>query len=384
MLFCILSYWLLVAGTKADCPNVRDTPNQTRKLRMEAIKVQILSKLRITSEVSSNITRQNLNFHTRWQLDDYYNEFKKKQRDSVRERYHSDPHNYFSKTIKVFRFPEETILTPNTRHYQFDTTLGRYMTAGATLKIGISQREAGRDPRRMTVKLYKLTQPLADFQADMSGAEELLDRPTHVERIKKIKGSNSRTFDFDLQLTFTRWSQWSETNHGLLICVGKCFQDAPEINYEEVFDGNNESNRPLLSIDTYEAEENHSRKKRSGYDCVNPRQQKKCCRYHYFVKFADLGMDWILAPDGYDAYYCSGDCPFMYLAEQKSSLYYTFVIARANYNNPMASPRPCCTPASLSDLSIMFSSGKVDSTGQPLDVEIHNLEDMVVDECGCS
>ena len=39
MLFCILSYWLLVAGTKADCPNVRDTPNQTRKLRMEAIKV---------------------------------------------------------------------------------------------------------------------------------------------------------------------------------------------------------------------------------------------------------------------------------------------------------------------------------------------------------
>lgn len=84
-------------------------------------------------------------------------------------------------------------------------------------------------------------------------------------------------------------------------------------------------------------------------------------RYHYYVKFADLGMDWILAPEGYDAYYCSGDCPFMYLAEQKSSLYYTFVIARANYNNPMASPRPCCTPASLSDLSIMFSSGKLDS-----------------------
>lgn len=85
------------------------------------------------------------------------------------------------------------------------------------------------------------------------------------------------------------------------------------------------------------------------------------CRYHYYVKFADLGMDWILAPEGYDAYYCSGDCPFMYLSEQKSSLYYTFVIARANYNNPMASPRPCCTPVSLSDLSIMYSSGKVDS-----------------------
>ena len=41
-------------------------------------------------------------------------------------------------------------------------------------------------------------------------------------------------------------------------------------------------------------------------------------RYHYYVKFADLGMDWILAPEGYDAYYCSGDCPFMYLSEQKS------------------------------------------------------------------
>ena len=43
------------------------------------------------------------------------------------------------------------------------------------------------------------------------------------------------------------------------------------------------------------------------------------CRYHYYVKFADLGMDWILAPEGYDAYYCSGDCPFMYLSEQVNS-----------------------------------------------------------------
>ena len=56
----------------------------------------------------------------------------------------------------------------------------------------------------MTVKLYKLNEPLANFQEDLSRAEELLGRPTHVERVKKIKGSNGRTFDFDLQLTFTR------------------------------------------------------------------------------------------------------------------------------------------------------------------------------------
>lgn len=95
--------------------------------------------------------------------------------------------------------------------------------------------------------------------------------------------------------------------------------------------------------------------------CNNYSNVWPCFRYHYYVRFAELGMDWILAPEGYDAYYCSGDCPFMYLSEQKSSLYYTFVIARANYNNPMASPRPCCTPAALSALSIMYSSGQVDA-----------------------
>nr|AHA51247.1 TGF_beta domain-containing protein [Bathyctena chuni] len=378
----LISWLLVVVGAR--CPANRDSPNETQKLRMEAIKVQILSKLRLNQEVSSNVTRNNLDFHLRWQVDDYYNnEIRRKQQDSTHSRYYQSSQDYFSKTIKVFRFPEETILTPNTRHYQFDSTLGnRYVATGATLKMGISFRETRKDPRNKNVRLFKLTTTLEELQTQAQLLDELLQRPIQVEKIRTIKASNEHTFDFDLQLTFSRWSQWPDTNYGLLVCVGKCFEEEPGINFDEVFTGNQEFNRPLLSIDTYE--ENHSRKKRSGYDCANPRQQKKCCRYHYYVKFADLGMDWILAPEGYDAYYCSGDCPFMYLSEQKSSLYYTFVIARANYNNPMASPRPCCTPASLSDMSIMYSSGKVDSQGQPTDIEIHNLDDMVVDECGCS
>ena len=56
----------------------------------------------------------------------------------------------------------------------------------------------------MTVKLYKLTEPLENFQTDLSRADELLGRPSHVERVKKVRASSGRTFDFELQLTFSR------------------------------------------------------------------------------------------------------------------------------------------------------------------------------------
>ena len=62
----------------------------------------------------------------------------------------------------------------------------------------------------MTVKLYKLTGPLEDFQNDLSRAEDLLGRPTHMERVKKVRAANGRTFDFDLQLTFSRFVLYSK------------------------------------------------------------------------------------------------------------------------------------------------------------------------------
>lgn len=367
------------------CPNYKDNPKETQLMRQEAIKIQILSKLRINQAVASNITRNKLTFSQRWQVDDWYEEVLSMQHDSGKNKYRGRANdNYYSQTIKVFRWPEhETIISPNTRFYKFDSSLGRYSATGAVLRLTKDLKLTDEEYRKATVKIYKMTAPMADVggNSPFSTDDLILNKPTHTMRASNINRSKA-TQEFDLSVTFKRWTEWPERNYGLLICIGSCFDDDPRVRFTDVFKGGLEGDRPLLAIDTLE--ENHSRRKRSGYDCVNPRVNKKCCRYHYYVKFADLGMDWILAPEGYDAYYCSGDCPFMYLSEQKSSLYYTFVIARANYNNPMASPRPCCTPVSLSDLSIMYSSGKVDSQGQPTDIEIHQLEDMIVDECGCS
>ncbi|KAF2987272.1 hypothetical protein EK904_000083, partial [Melospiza melodia maxima] len=44
----------------------------------------------------------------------------------------------------------------------------------------------------------------------------------------------------------------------------------------------------------------------------NTSEQKQACKKHeLYVSFRDLGwQDWIIAPEGYAAFYCDGECSF--------------------------------------------------------------------------
>lgn len=101
-----------------------------------------------------------------------------------------------------------------------------------------------------------------------------------------------------------------------------------------------------------------------------------CQRRPLFVDFADVGWsDWIVAPQGYDAYYCQGDCPFP-LADHLNGTNHAIVQTLVNSVNPAAVPKACCVPTQLSSISMLYMD-------EVNNVVLKNYQDMMVVGCGC-
>ncbi|CAB4065836.1 unnamed protein product [Lepeophtheirus salmonis] len=85
-------------------------------------------------------------------------------------------------------------------------------------------------------------------------------------------------------------------------------------------------------------------------------RSRACQKRSLFVSFKDLGwQDWIIAPEGYAAYYCHGECTFP-----------------LNTNIP----RPCCAPVQLSGISVLYFD-------ESTNVILKKFRNMVVKTCGC-
>ena len=73
-----------------------------------------------------------------------------------------------------------------------------------------------------------------------------------------------------------------------------------------------------------------------------------------YVDFAEVGWnDWIVAPPGYNAQVCHGDCPFP-LADHLNATNHAIVQTMVNSVDPSAVPRSCCVPTELSPISMLY------------------------------
>ena len=108
-----------------------------------------------------------------------------------------------------------------------------------------------------------------------------------------------------------------------------------------------------------------------GINCDEGRsEEKRCCRYKLTVDFDSFGWDWILAPKRYEAYYCAGECPFVFLQRYTHS----HIIQQAN---PYGVGGPCCTPTRMSSVQLLYYDDR-------REIITGILPDMAVDRCGCS
>ncbi|NXP96421.1 DERR protein, partial [Passerina amoena] len=101
-----------------------------------------------------------------------------------------------------------------------------------------------------------------------------------------------------------------------------------------------------------------------------------CKPRRLYISFSDVGWEnWIIAPQGYLANYCGGECPFP-LAAELNSTNHAVLQTMVHSLDPRGTPQPCCVPVRLSPISILYYDNSDN-------VVLRHYEDMVVDECGC-
>ncbi|OBS82457.1 hypothetical protein A6R68_23564 [Neotoma lepida] len=119
-------------------------------------------------------------------------------------------------------------------------------------------------------------------------------------------------------------------------------------------------NRPfllLMATPLERAQHLHSSRHRRALDtnyCFSS-TEKNCCVRQLYIDFRkDLGWKWIHEPKGYHANFCLGPCPYIWSLDTQ----YSKVLALYNQHNPGASASPCCVPQALEPLPIVYYVGR--------------------------
>ncbi|NXG57407.1 BMP8B protein, partial [Hemiprocne comata] len=121
----------------------------------------------------------------------------------------------------------------------------------------------------------------------------------------------------------------------------------------------------------------HPNKLPGIFDDVHTRDGRQVCRRHeLYVSFQDLGwLDWVIAPQGYSAYYCEGECAFP-LDSCMNATNHAILQSLVHLMKPEAVPKACCAPTKLSATSVLY----YDSNNN---VILKKHRNMVVKSCGC-
>ncbi|RZF48268.1 hypothetical protein LSTR_LSTR006235 [Laodelphax striatellus] len=295
-------------------------------------------------------------------------------------------HTRSANTVRSFQHKESEIDERFKRsdrfrlHFDVSKVPEGERVTGAELRLSVEPTEvAGNGPRRR-VEVHDIVRPGRRGQS--GPITRLLDS-------RSVHHAGGEPIVLDVLPAVERWADEPPHNHGLLVKVKVEDDDAVQgseqsgakvrLRRESPLD----ADQPLLLVyldDGRGTEATLDRRKRAATTAARKQRRKDeretCRRHALYVDFADVGWnDWIVAPPGYDAYYCHGDCPFP-LADHLNSTNHAIVQTLVHSVNPGAVPKACCVPTALSSISMLY----VDEDDK---VVLKNYQDMTVQGCGC-
>ena len=106
------------------------------------------------------------------------------------------------------------------------------------------------------------------------------------------------------------------------------------------------------------------------------RNKALCRRRKMYVNFDDFGWtNWIIAPKGYEAYYCRGSCAFPIPGHLNPTSHAVIQSTISSMNSQFMKPA-CCVPDKLKSIAMLY----LDTNDR---VVYQKKEDMVVVSCAC-
>jgi bone morphogenetic protein 2/4 len=217
---------------------------------------------------------------------------------------------------------------------------------------------------------------------------------------KVVNINETGTISFNVMSAVKRWLREPKRNHGVLVHIS-ALDDINSINIDDnIIVPSHEHIRLKRSIDdnpdnwaqaqpllfTYTddgrykqrsiRDTNRSRRAPGRRNHRRKTNRDICQRKPLYVDFSDVGWnDWIVAPPGYEAFYCQGECNFP-IPDHLNTTNHAIVQTLVHSISPSLAPKACCVPTQLSSISMLY----VDELSK---VVLKNYQDMTVVGCGC-
>ncbi|CAN9511302.1 unnamed protein product [Ophioblennius macclurei] len=355
-----------------------------KKKRIEAIRSQILSKLRLPKAPEPDDTGDDEDIPSN--LLSVYNSTKdllkeqqiKVQTDILVEQ---EEEEYFAKVLHKFNMtkPNNTDSTKNSKIIpmyfnvsEIRASVGDYrLLTSAELRMLIKQPGIVGKQR---VELYYLQESNAKYLESRFLSNEYKDKWLTFDVAKPVRlwlQGNDDDQGFQLRL-FCDCTQTSIGSSISFVISGTETTRGDQATLQMI------TQQPpyILTMSIPQNNSNHltSRRKRStdARDTCTA-QTETCCMRSLYIDFRkDLGWKWIHKPTGYYANYCMGSCTYIGNAENK----YSQILALYKHHNPGASAHPCCVPQALEPLPILYYVGRQH--------KVEQLSNMIVKSCKCS
>ncbi|GAB0201912.1 transforming growth factor beta-1 proprotein [Grus americana] len=358
-----------------------------RRKRIEAVRGQILSKLRLSAPPPPAETPPR---PLPEDVRALYNSTRELLRQRARLRPPDDPDEYYAK--ELHRFPMEQLGEGPLEHWR-PTSHSIFFIFNASRV----RAEIGRQALLHRAELRMLRQRAKNENGKIEQRLELYQGYGNASW-RYLHGRSVRvTMDeewlwFDVTDVVHQWLGSSEPLGMFKLSVHcPCEQSAGDANDMRVIIEGFEQQRGdmqgiakkhrrvpyvlAMSLPPDRANELHSSRRRRALDtdyCFGT-EEKNCCVRPLYIDFRkDLQWKWIHEPKGYMANFCMGPCPYIWSADTQ----YTKVLALYNQHNPGASAAPCCVPQTLEPLPIVYYVGRK--------ARVEQLSNMVVRACKCS
>ncbi|XP_010897197.1 transforming growth factor, beta 1a [Esox lucius] len=368
----------LVAGTASGMSTCKTVDlEQVKRKRIEAIRGQILSKLRMPKEPEEEQSGEGKEIPS--ELLSLYNstvELGEEQKEQAQLSLQEKEEDYFAKVVHQFTMSADKNVTEHQMLFNLNemrSNIGDYHLL-STAELRLLIKNPSIDP----------------------GSEQRLELYRGFGDSKRYLGSrfitnelNNRWLSFDVTSTLKEWLKGNEDEQGFelqLYC--ECGKPMEKFHFKIAGLENNvrgdtakmarNMRKPhILTMSVpqnYSSQLTSSRKKRATTtdDACTDKTETCCVRKLYIDFRKDLGWKWIHKPKGYHANYCMGSCTYIWNAENK----YSQILALYKHHNPGASAQPCCVPQALDPLPILYYVGRQH--------KVEQLSNMIVKNCDCS